>query len=144
MIKNSEHTEVILKLISNVKSTDDFQLEYIKDTIGNMYDGDGLSITIKVDGKEYSWDFALWPFTDDYDNWDEAKNYIKDLIYESTDFSEYMKTYYNLEETDTIYQTIKEQMIKAGQYLASQVESGATAININDLNEYWMEDEDDE
>lgn len=128
-----------------VKSTEDYTISYDPDGTGLKYFGGGFEIVTKVNNKDYTWDFDMFPiYEDDYlDGWDVAKTYFESLIIETDDFYTYMHDVYDLNENNELYQELKSKMLKACNVIINQIEAISKEKDF-DLDSYFRKDDYDE
>ena len=127
------------ELCKLVKSTEEFIVSYDSDQSGVKFYGGGLTITVKINNRDFSLDWDLFPlFEGNYTDWETVKNEL--ILCWVTDFSDFdckMYEKYNDIDKDT-YNQVKDLMIKFFKYLANSIESISESQNI-DLDQFFKD-----
>ena len=121
-----------------VKSTEEFNIEFINDFSGTLFYSCGFEINYTVNDLDIRIPFDFFPLFDgNADNWEEAKEIMLDFV--NTDLRECV----DRDMDEAVYKLVKEKWIKCMNYIITQIESIAEAEHF-DLDSAFIKEDDDE
>lgn len=129
-----------------VKSTEEFNIEFIADNSGNQFYYSGFIITYKVNDLEIEIPYDLFCLFDgNANNWEEAKEIMLNFENINIVLNEMIHNCngWNIEIDEDTSKQNKEKWIKCMNYIVTQIESIAEA-NQFDLDSVFIEEEDED
>ena len=145
-----DQDKIWLNLCKNVKSTDEYEIEFIEDGSGILFFKNGFKIKFNYKNRNYVIDYDLFPlFEVDYEHEDDWWSWAKSCILEDefeiqniTDTDPSNPHYYK-KLTEEEYNDLKDIWYNIMKHLVQQIEGNASRQNINLAKLFFNDDEEE-